>query len=84
MEDNRVRYTKRIIKEKFLELLENKSINKITVTELCLNCEINRATFYRYYDDVHDLMNKLERKFAAELKEAITESKDDYTISGFT
>ena len=84
MEDNRIRYTKRVIKEKFLELLEEKPINKITVTELCLKCEINRATFYRHYDDVYDLMNKLEMQFTAELKDAITVSKDDYTISGFT
>ena len=84
MEDNRIRYTKRVIKEKFLELLDEKPINKITVTELCSKCEINRATFYRHYDDVYDLMNKLEMQFTAELKDAITVSKDDYTISGFT
>ena len=84
MEDRRIRYTKKVIKDTFIELLEQKPINKITVTELCTQCEINRATFYRYYDDVYDLMEKLKSQYVSELKEAISISKDDYTISGFT
>lgn len=84
MEDRRIRYTKKVIKHTFIGLLEQKPINKITVTELCTQCEINRATFYRYYDDVYDLMEKLKNQYVSELKEAISISKDDYTISGFT
>jgi len=84
MEDRRVKYTKKVIKDTFIELLEQKPINKITVTELCTQCEINRATFYRYYLDVYDLMEKLKSEYVSELKEAISISKDDYTISGFT
>ena len=84
MEDRRIRYTKKVIKDTFITLLEQKPINKITVTELCSQCEINRATFYRYYDDVYDLMEKLKSQYVCELKEAISISKDDYTISGFT
>ncbi|MGN1400024.1 MAG: TetR/AcrR family transcriptional regulator [Bacillus sp. (in: firmicutes)] len=84
MEDRRIRYTKKVIKEAFIGLLEQKPINKITVTELCEQCEINRATFYRYYKDVYDLLDKLKYQFVSELKAAISTSKDDYTISGFT
>ena len=84
MEDRRIRYTKKVIKDTFIELLEQKPINKITVTELCTKCEINRATFYRYYEDVYDLMEKLKSQYVCELKAAISISKDDYTISGFT
>jgi AcrR family transcriptional regulator len=84
MEDRRIRYTKKVIKDTFIELLEQKPINKITVTELCTQCEINRATFYRYYEDVYDLMEKLKSQYVDELKAAISISKDDYTISGFT
>ena len=47
--DRRIRYTKKIIKETFLNLLEEKELNKITVSEICRISDINRETFYRYY-----------------------------------
>ena len=84
MEDRRIIYTKKVIKDSFIDLLEQKPINKITVTELCTHCEINRATFYRYYEDIYDLLEKLKGQYVLELKAAISVSKDDYTISGFT
>lgn len=33
--DHRVRYTKMVIKESLLKLLTERSINKITVTDIC-------------------------------------------------
>ena len=33
--DRRIKYTKKVIKDTFLELLEEKDINKITVSEIC-------------------------------------------------
>ena len=47
--DRRVKYTKKIIKDTFLNLLKEKEISKITVSEICKLSDINRATFYRYY-----------------------------------
>lgn len=68
--DRRVKYTKNIIKDTFLELLNDKDINDVTVVELCNKADINRATFYRYYLDIFDLLEKLEDEFVSELKEA--------------
>lgn len=58
--DARVQYTKTRIKEAFYTLLEKKSIKRISVREPCELAEINRATFYKHYADVFDLMEKLE------------------------
>ncbi len=58
--DARVRYTRMIIEQCFLELLEEKPVAKITVTELCEKAQINRATFYKHYRDVPQLLEKLE------------------------
>lgn len=58
--DARVRYTKMIIKKCFADLLTTKPIRKVTVTDICEAAEINRATFYRYYDNPYDLMEKIE------------------------
>ena len=64
--DRRVKYTKRVIQESFLDLLETKDITKVTVMELCKKADINRATFYRYYLDVFDLLEKMEEEFVLE------------------
>ena len=58
--DARVRYTRRVIQEALLTLLEQKPMNKITVTELCALAQINRATFYAHYADCYAVLNALE------------------------
>lgn len=58
--DARIRYTKKVIRDTFLSLLREKNVKQITVTELCRLAEINRATFYKHYLDVYDLMEQIE------------------------
>lgn len=58
--DARIIYTKNMIKETFLNLLDKAPPDKITVTKICENAEINRSTFYKYYTDPYDLMQQLE------------------------
>ena len=79
--DRRIKYTKSIIKETFLNLLEEKDINKITVSEICKIADINRATFYRYYLDVYDLLDKIEEEFLEELKHVPFLTNDEYSLS---
>ncbi|MCR5154256.1 MAG: TetR/AcrR family transcriptional regulator, partial [Lachnospiraceae bacterium] len=69
--DARTRYTKKMIQEVFLDLLEKKNIEKITVKEICDKAEINRATFYKYYDNAFDLLAKLETETMEKLKDEI-------------
>ncbi|MCD8381691.1 MAG: TetR/AcrR family transcriptional regulator [Clostridiales bacterium] len=65
--DARARYTRMVIREQFLALLKEKPAAKITVKELCAACDINRATFYKHYRDIFDLMEQLERQLLQEL-----------------
>ena len=81
--DRRTKYTKKIVSDTFLELLKEKDINKITVSELCQKADINRATFYRYYLDVYDLLEKIEQDFILELVNA-TDSKKINSVYTFT
>jgi len=75
--DARVRYTKMIIQINFVALLKEKPINKITVKEICDLAEINRATFYKYYLDAFDLLEKIEDEVLKELQETIHHSLKD-------
>lgn len=75
--DARVRYTKMVIQVNFVTLLKKKPINKITVKEICDMAEINRATFYKYYADAYELMEKMEDQVLAELQAVMQESIKD-------
>ena len=77
-EDKRVRYTKKAIKDSFLMLFETKPLEKISVTEICNNADINRGTFYSHYSDPYDLKNSLEEEFLDAVKSRIPE----YTENG--
>lgn len=61
-DDRRVKYTKMVLKESFINLLEKKDISQITVKEICEDADINRATFYSHYTDVYDLLKKIENE----------------------
>lgn len=69
--DARVRYTKMVIIKSFIKLLKDKPINRITVKEICEMSEINRATFYKHYLDVYDLLEKIEEQYFDELVEVL-------------
>ncbi len=56
-EDRRAQYTKQLIIDTFLQLLNKKPFPKITVTEICRLAEINRGTFYLHYYDILDVLN---------------------------
>lgn len=76
--DTRVRYTKMIIRQVFLRLLDEKPINRITIKEICDCAEINRGTFYRHYEDVYDLLSKIEEEIIVDFQRRLTEiSKED-------
>ncbi len=61
MEENRrVKITKTMIKDAFLELLEKHPIEKISVTDICKGADVNRSTFYAYYTDVTELLHEIE------------------------
>lgn len=71
--DLRVRYTRKVIRDAFLKLLQEKPLAKITVREVCELAEINRGTFYKHYLDCYDLMEKLQEEAVANF-EALLDS----------
>ena len=59
-ENRRVRMTKKIIKESLLELLDQKPLDKITVTDICKTADLNRSTFYAHYEDTAQILREIE------------------------
>lgn len=50
--------TARKIDEAFLEILEKKDLEYITVKEICKKAGVNRSTFYLHYETITDLLNE--------------------------
>lgn len=44
-----------------ISLLEEKSFEYITVSEICKRAEVNRSTFYLHYENTVDLLNETAR-----------------------
>ncbi len=49
--------TKQLIIDCIYELVKNKRIENITVQDILNYCHVARSTFYRYFNDKHDLIN---------------------------
>ena len=60
-EDRRVRRTKKMLTQALTQLMQEKQIKEITVKELTDLADMNRGTFYLYYRDVYDMLEKLDR-----------------------
>ncbi len=83
-EDRRVKMTKLLLKESLIRLMEEKDINKITITEICQDADINRATFYAHFSDQFDLLNSIEEEYVAKIMTDINyKDRDKEDISQF-
>lgn len=51
----------------FVQLVQTKEINQISVTEICKKANINRSTFYANYLDVYDLADKITEQIENEV-----------------
>ncbi len=57
-EDLRVQRTQKLIVEAMIELTAQKGFAKVTVRDIARAAGINRATFYRHYQDKFDLLDQ--------------------------
>lgn len=56
-------------------MLDQKTIDRITVRELCNEASIHRGTFYRYYTDVYDLSFQIEEELYKKFETLILNSE---------
>jgi AcrR family transcriptional regulator len=65
--DRRKKYTRMVLKESLLKLLQDKSISSITIKEICEAADINRSTFYAHYANQYELLDSIEEEFIEDL-----------------
>ncbi len=69
--DRRVRRTKTLLLQGLIQLMGEKDIKDISVKELSDLADINRGTFYLHYNDVYDLLSKVEEELFQEFNEIL-------------
>lgn len=57
-EDPRVQRTHKLILDALIELTIEKGFSSVTISDITKHAKINRATFYRHYQDKFDLLDK--------------------------
>ncbi|MDE6968836.1 MAG: TetR/AcrR family transcriptional regulator [Eubacterium sp.] len=74
--DIRKEKTEKAIKNAFMELRSKKSLEKITVKELCSLACINKSTFYSHYEDIYALSEALETETVASVLRSIPHAQE--------
>lgn len=62
------------IQKIFVELIQTKEINEVTVSDICKKANLNRSTFYSNYIDIYDLADKIKEDL---FKDVIDLYKDE-------
>jgi AcrR family transcriptional regulator len=58
LEDLRVRRTRKLLQKALLEAASEKGFAHVTVGDIAERAMVNRATFYRHYEDKYDLLRQ--------------------------
>lgn len=70
--------SRKLINAALADLLQEKPLEKITVTEVVNRAGINRGTFYAHYTDIPDVVNHLVQQAFSAIQEALTEPSSSF------
>lgn len=66
--DRRQARTKQLMRKALMDLIEEKGMEGITVTDISNRADINRGTFYLHYRDVSDMLEQIKQEVFEDLK----------------
>jgi AcrR family transcriptional regulator len=64
LEDLRIRRTRKLLQQALLEAASDKGFAHVTVRDISERAMVNRATFYRHYQDKYDLLGQYMRELS--------------------
>lgn len=76
--DLRIARTKELILDALIDLIDEKSLDAITVRDITNKAGINRGTFYAHYQDKFDLVRTYEDEIMAEIATIAKQSILEY------
>lgn len=75
--NKRRRDSRRSIEKIFIDLLQTKELNQITVSDICQKAGLNRSTFYANYEDIYGLADSIRASLEDSLAELYREDITD-------
>ncbi|KQL40283.1 TetR family transcriptional regulator [Bacillus sp. FJAT-25509] len=78
--DPRIIRTRQLIKDAFIDLLQEMDLNKITVNRISERATVNRVTFYLHYRDIQDMMEKMALEMGEKLGQIMRDSPNYNSI----
>lgn len=78
--DRRVKYTRMVLRDSLLNLLSTKSLDQISISELCREADVNRNTFYNHYNAPFEIFHELEDDIFEDLQRQLKNVKDQKKI----
>lgn len=71
--DRRVIKTQKAIREALLSLMEEKSLDRITMKEIAERADVDRKTVYNYYSGIHEIHESLENELISQFETVMAE-----------
>lgn len=73
--------SRKLIRQAFFELVQEKELKRITVTDIVIRADINRRTFYAHYQDVRALVEQIENETIEKIYEFLAEGRDENFVA---
>lgn len=83
LNNNKRKKSEEQIEKIFLQLIQKKNIEDITVSTICKIANLNRSTFYSNYIDIYDLINKVKIRMAKEFADFHKERNSKTDSDGY-
>ena len=74
--------SKKMINEALADLLTEKPLDKITVTDVVSRADINRGTFYAHYRDIPDVVDHLIQQTFSAIRDVMMEQPNPPSKAG--
>ncbi|KRE47067.1 TetR/AcrR family transcriptional regulator [Paenibacillus sp. Soil522] len=72
--DPRILRTRQLIRDAFVELLQEMDIEKLSVNRIAERATINRVTFYLHYRDIPDMLEKMAEDMARDIERILNDT----------
>ena len=71
-------HTKKLIEDTLIDLMNDKNLEKIKVTDITSKLDLHRSTFYEYFADIYEVVDEIEKEYLKVIKDVVEKYSDDF------